>query len=50
MGQNKIYVYAGWEDNKKIGTIFSDMLNGIEVVSFAFVSIPIKISSLFGKW
>ena len=36
MDQNKIYVYAGWEDNKKIGTIFSDMLNGIEVVSFTY--------------
>ena len=22
MDQNKIYVYAGWEDNTKIGTIF----------------------------
>lgn len=36
MDQNKILVYAGWEENKIIGTIFSDMLNGIEVVSFSF--------------
>ena len=36
MDQNKIYVYAGWEDNTEIGTIYSDMLNGVEVVSFAY--------------
>ncbi|MCR4586020.1 MAG: HipA N-terminal domain-containing protein [Lachnospiraceae bacterium] len=36
MDQNKTYVYAGWEDNIKIGTIFSDILNGTEVVSFAY--------------
>lgn len=31
---HKIYVYAGWENNKKIGTIYSDILNGSEVISF----------------
>ena len=36
MDKTKIFVYAGWEDDKKIGTIFSDMLNGNEVVSFAY--------------
>jgi len=36
MDQNKIYVYAGWEDNIKIGTLYSDMLNGAEVVSFTY--------------
>ena len=36
MNKTKIFVYAGWEDDKKIGTIFSDMLNGNEVVSFAY--------------
>ena len=36
MDKTEIFVYAGWEDDKKIGTIFSDMLNGNEVVSFAY--------------
>ena len=36
MPQNEIYVYAGWESNRKIGTIFVDMLNGSEVVAFAY--------------
>ena len=26
MEQTKIYVYAGWENDKKIGTIYSDIL------------------------
>ena len=38
MDKTKIFVYAGWEDNKIIGTIFSDILNGNEVVSFAYDS------------
>ena len=36
MEQNKIYVYAGWEDDKKIGTIYSEILNGTEVISFEY--------------
>ncbi len=36
MEQAKIFVYAGWEDDLKIGTIFSDILNGNEIVSFAY--------------
>ena len=36
MGQTKIYVYAGWENDIKIGTIFSDILNGTEVISFEY--------------
>ena len=36
MDQTKILVYAGWENDIKIGTIFSDILNGSEVVSFAY--------------
>lgn len=36
MTQNKIYVYAGWEDEKKIGTIYSSVLGGAETVSFEY--------------
>ena len=36
MEQTKIYVYAGWENNKKIGTIYSDILNGSEIISFEY--------------
>ena len=38
MQQNEIYVYAGWEADNKIGTIFSDVLNGSEVISFEYNS------------
>ena len=36
MEQAKIFVYAGWENDKKIGTIYSDILNGSEVISFEY--------------
>ena len=36
MEQTKIFVYAGWENDKKIGTIYSDILNGSEVISFEY--------------
>jgi serine/threonine-protein kinase HipA len=34
--RNEIYVYAGWEEDKKIGTIYSNVINGEEVVSFEY--------------
>ncbi len=36
MDQNKIYVYAGWENDIKIGTIYSEILNGTEIISFEY--------------
>ena len=36
MEENKIFVYAGWEEDRKIGVIYSDILNGFEVVSFSY--------------
>jgi len=36
MEKNKIFVYAGWEHDQKIGTIYSEILNGSEVTSFSY--------------
>ncbi len=36
MAQNKVYVYAGWEDDKEIGTLYCNISNGEEVVSFEY--------------
>ncbi len=36
MAQNKIYVYAGWEDDKEVGMLYSNIANGEEVVSFEY--------------
>ena len=36
MSQNIIYVYAGWENDKKIGTIYSNISYGEETVSFEY--------------
>ena len=36
MQRDEIYVYAGWEDDKKIGTIYSEILSGSEVIYFSY--------------
>ena len=36
MTQNSIFVYAGWENDKKIGTIYCSSSHGEETVSFEY--------------
>lgn len=33
---DRIYCYAGWLNNEKIGTIYKDIINGNEVISFEY--------------
>ena len=45
MSGRKIYVFAGWEDNFKIGRLFCDRIRGEEVFSFEYDNEWLKSNS-----
>lgn len=36
MSKKEVFVYAAWESDRKIGTIFRDVINGNEITSFEY--------------